>query len=160
MSVTLVVNKTPFEYPEQGDQAPWGEAATAWAKEVTKVLESNVIGLYDIPETTVPVLNNANNVFIPTFSFDTANVRAFQATGTIVRTAIDLGGNATELAETFIINGLNLGSSWVITQEGIGNSGVTLRIQSSTGIMFYNSTELFGQNTGTLKFKATSVTKV
>jgi len=31
MSIVLTVNNTPFEYPEQGEQAPWGEAATGWA---------------------------------------------------------------------------------------------------------------------------------
>ena len=51
MAVTLTINNTPFEYPEPGDQAPWGEAATDWAVEVTRVLNS-LSGPSDILETT------------------------------------------------------------------------------------------------------------
>jgi len=57
LSVTLVVNNIPFDYPEQGEPAPWGEAATGWATEVTKVLNS-VSGPSDILESSSTILNN------------------------------------------------------------------------------------------------------
>ena len=86
MSVTLVVNNIPFDYPEQGEQAPWGEAATGWATEVTKVLNS-VSGPSDILESSSTILNNQTTFQnIPGLFFDTALVRSFTVTGNVYRT--------------------------------------------------------------------------
>lgn len=150
MSISLVVNKTPFDYPEQGDQAPWGEGATNWAKEVTKVLDGYVIGLYDIPETSINLQNGVSAFLeIPSFSFDISKVRSFEAIGTIVRKKND----NSQIVETFIINGVNLGESWVITQEGIGDSGVVLDI-SPNGTIKYTSSTIVEITSSVLTFKA------
>lgn len=153
MSVILTVNNTPFEYPEQGEQAPWGEAATGWAKEVTAVL-SSINGPYDILESSANILNNQVDQIIPGFVLDITLVRSFYAIGNIYRT-----DGTTEKTETFVINGLNTGSSWSMTQEGFGDSGVVLNLDSITGQMKYTSDNLIGQTAGLVKFKVTAISK-
>jgi hypothetical protein len=77
MSVTLIVNNTPFEYPEQGEQQPWGESATNWAIEVTDVL-SSLSGSSDILETSASILNNqTTKANILGLFFDINTVRSF-----------------------------------------------------------------------------------
>ena len=154
MSVTLTVNNTPFDYPEQGEQAPWGEAATGWAKEVTNVLNS-INGPYDILESTANILNN-QTVFIniPGLVFDVTLVRSFQVVGSIYRT-----DGIIEKAENFTISGLNPGSSWSMTQEGFGDSEVILDVEDSTGQVRYKSSNFLGQTSGLVKFKATAIPK-
>ena len=74
MSVILTVNNTPYEYPEQGDQAPWGEAATGWATEVTNVL-ATVKGPSDLLETSFELVNNQTTfASIPGFTFESQTV--------------------------------------------------------------------------------------
>jgi hypothetical protein len=155
MSVTLIINNTPFDYPEQGEQAPWGEAATGWAKEVTTVLNS-INGPYDILESSANILNNQTTFQpIPGFVFDGTLVRSFEVVGNVYRT-----NGTIEKSESFSINGLSTGSSWVITQEGFGDSGVIFDLDSSTGQMRYKSDNLIGQTSGLIKFKATAISQV
>jgi hypothetical protein len=153
MAVTLVVNNIPFDYPEQGEQAPWGEAATGWAQEVTTVLNA-ISGPYDILETSANIVNNQTSYApIPGFFFDPANVRSFEVSGNIYRT-----DGATDKIESFIICGLNLGSSWSFTQEGMGDAEVTFDIDP-TGQVNYISSNFVGQTSGLIKFKGFAVRK-
>lgn len=155
MAVTLVVNNIPFDYPEQGEQAPWGEAATGWAQEVTNVL-SSLNGPYDILETSATILNNQSSYASVTgFFFDAANVRSFEVTGSIYRTN---GTVAQDKIENFKISGLNLGSSWSFTHEGFGDAGVIFDMDP-TGQMKYTSDNLAGQTSGLIKFKGFAVRK-
>lgn len=155
MSVTLIVNNTPFDYPEQGEQAPWGEAATGWAKEVTTVLNS-INGPYDILESSANILNNQTTFQnIPGFVFDVTLVRSFQVNGNIYRT----NGTIVKV-ESFTINGLSTGASWSITQEGFGDAGVIFDLDSNTGQMRYKSDDLAGQTSGLVKFKATAISQI
>jgi hypothetical protein len=153
MAVTLTVNNIPFDFPEQGDQAPWGESVTGWAQEVTEVIET-IKGPYDFIETTITIQNNITNANLSGISFNTGLVRSFEASGTIFRVA----GTSPEIVETFILQGLNLGSSWQISQEGIGDSGVLFDIDTF-GQLKYTSNNLAGQTSAFVKIRATSVSK-
>lgn len=151
MAITLIVNGIPFDYPEQGEQQPWGEAATGWAEQVTTVLDS-IKGPNDILETIGSIGNGQTDTEIVGFFFDPLEVRSFIATGNIYRTYIS-GSTTIELSEQFTITGLNQGSSsWIIQQEGLGDSGVTLNLDSS-GQMKYTSSSLTNYLEGIIKFK-------
>jgi hypothetical protein len=149
MSVTLVVNNTPFEYPEQGEQQPWGEAATGWAAEVTKVLAS-VNGPADVLETSATI---ANNVTTPTdiagFFFDATQVRSFAVRGNVYRTH-----SSSEKSEEFLLVGLYQGGSgWIFQQEGIGDAGISFSI-TPAGQVQYTSSNLAGTPySGLIKFR-------
>lgn len=156
MSVTLIVNNVPFEYPEQGEQQPWGESATNWAVEVTKVLAS-IRGPYDLAET--PALINSVQVTpesIQGMFFDSINVRSFVVTGNIVRTT-DLEQRYEEFQLTGLYKGASLG--WVLQQESLGSSGVTFSINSS-GQVQYIATALSGNQatySGLIKFRGIGI---
>lgn len=154
MSIVLTVNNIPFEYPEQGEQAPWGEAATGWAQEVTKVLGS-LSGPSDILETS-DVIANGQTTFLNIVGlfFNSTTVRSFKVSANVTRAYV--GGEITEYIELI---GLNQGSGWVIQQEGIGDAGITIDIDS-TGQLQYKSTTLSGQTSGIIKFRGIGLLKV
>lgn len=155
MSVTLVVNNIPFDYPEQGEPAPWGEAATGWATEVTRVL-SSVSGPSDILESSSSVLNN-QTVFqnIPGLFFDTALVRSFIVNGNVYRTY----NISQEVSESFTITGLNQGGAgWLLQIEGIGDAGMIFNIDSS-GQIQYKSSNLSNYISGLIKFRGIGILK-
>lgn len=156
MAITLIINNIPFDYPEQGEQAPWGEAATGWAQEVTTVLNSIVNGS-DILETTATILNNQTSTPVTGFFFDPSVVRSFKATGIIIREY-----NQIQLKENFEINGLNTGSEWLIQQEGLfldQDCGVEFNLDPS-GQMLYTSSNLTNYISGVIKFKASTILRI
>lgn len=155
MAITLIVNNIPFDYPEQGEPAPWGEAATGWATEVTRVLNS-VNGPSDILESSATILNNQTTFQnIPGLFFDTAVVRSFVVNGNIYRTF----NTSQEASESFTLTGLNRGSSgWVIEIEGLGDAGITFNIDNS-GQIQYKSSNLTSYISGLIKFRGIGILK-
>ena len=152
MAVTLTINNTPFEYPEPGD-TNWGQGATDWSVEVTRVLNS-LSGPSDILETTAIIDNNqAIPQPIGGFFFDPIAVRSFSVQVSIYRVY-----GTSETSEALTFNGLNRGSAgWEIQIDGIGNSGVTLDI-TNLGQVTYTSTNLVGANySGTIRFRGIGI---
>jgi len=155
MSKTLIVNSIPFEYPEQGEQQPWGESATAWASEVTDVLNS-VRGPSDILESSATILNNQTTFQnINGLFFDTATVRSFVINGSVYRTY----NVSQEVSESFVILGLNQGvAGWIIQVESIGDAGLTFEINSN-GQLQYKSSNLANHISGLIKFSGVATLK-
>ena len=160
MSKTFVVNNIPFEYPEQGEQQPWGESATAWAEEVTRVLNS-VRGPADLLETRADIANNVTtfqNVTDCFFDSSQDKVRSFNLSGNIYRKI-----GTTELYEQFELNGLFTGSAgWRLQQESQGNAGITFQI-TPTGQVQYKSTNMVGDPLtyiGIIKYKGVGISQV
>jgi hypothetical protein len=149
MAITLIVNNTPFDYPEQGEQQPWGEAASGWATEVTAVINS-LKGPSDILETSAPLLINQTKAVIPNFFFDPGTVGAFSASGFI--------SIADEVTERFLIEGRRNGTSWDYTIEGIGDSGIKLEVED-TGQVVYTSGVFSTTKSSYVKFKGTALIK-
>jgi hypothetical protein len=147
MAITLIVNNTPFDYPEQGEQQPWGEAASGWASEVTSVLNS-LKGPSDLLETSSTILSNKTKEVIPNFFFDPATVRSFSVKGYIYI--------SDSINEEYLIEGINKGSSWDYTIEGFGDSGVRLEVENS-GQVVYTSGVIVGS--GKIKFKGVAFLK-
>lgn len=137
MAITLTVNNTPFEYPEQGEQAPYGEAMTGWSEEVTKVLNS-LSGPSDILETSAIIDNGVLSPLpIAGFFFDPASVRSFSAKCSFYRRIDGL-----EISEDVNLVGLYTGAGgWLLQQDGIGNAGITLNITIG-GQITYTSTDI------------------
>ena len=155
MAVTLKVNNISFEYPEQGEQQPWGEAATGWASEVTDLLAS-FKNEADILETTVSILNNQSTLAnVLGLSFDSNTVRAFAMEAVIIRPY-----TGSSKYEKVILNGLNTETGgWILEQESIGDdSGVEFSITVG-GQVQYTSTSLSGGTSGTIKYQAKTVLK-
>ena len=153
MSITLTINNTPFEYPEEGDQAPWGEAATGWATEVTKTLNS-LAGPSDILETSAIINNNVTTYTdIAGFFFDPASVRSFTVQISVYRVY-----GSSEVSEAIQLVGLYQGAAgWLLQQDGIGNSGITLDI-TTAGQVQYKSSNLVGTPySGIIKFRGIGV---
>ena len=154
MAVTLIVNNTPFDYPEQGEQQPWGEPATNWAIEVTDVL-SSLKGSSDILETAASV---SNGQLIPAnilgLFFDINTVRSFIVQGNISRQY----GSGSQKNEQFTIVGINNGSNFDIQQDGIGDAEVDISILP-TGQLQYTSSNLSSGLTGVLKFRGIGILK-
>ena len=153
MAVTLVVNNTPFDYPEQGEQAPNGEAQTGWATEVTKVLNS-LSGPSDILETSAIINNNVTSpTVIPGLFFDPATVRSFSVKCSVYRSA-----STSEISEEITLVGLFTGANgWLLQQDGIGDAGISIDILSS-GQMTYTSTDFVGAPyAGICKFRGTGI---
>lgn len=158
MAVTLIVNNVPFDYPEQGEQQPWGESATNWASEVTKVLAS-LKGSSDILETAAAInINQTTPDSIQGLFFDSLTVRSFVVTGNITRTT-----STEQKYEEFELRGLYQGPTlgWALQQESLSNSGVTFSI-SSSGQVQYVSTTVSGDPltySGLIKFKAVALSQ-
>lgn len=158
MSKTLVVNNIPFEYPEQGEQQPWGESATAWAEEVTRVLNS-VRGASDLLETRADIANNVTTFTnVTDCFFDATTVRSFNLSGNIYRKI-----GTTELFEQFDLNGLYMGTAgWALQQESQSSAGVIFEI-TPAGQVRYKSTEMVGDPltyTGIIKYKGVGISQV
>jgi hypothetical protein len=160
MSKTFIVNNIPFEYPEQGEQQPWGESATAWAEEVTRVLNS-VKGPADLLETRSDVANNVT-IFqnVTDCFFDSNSVRSFNLSGNVYRKIGTVGVDLVELYEQFELNGVYTGSlGWRLQQESQGNAGVTFQI-TPTGQIQYKSSNVTGDPLtyeGILKYKGVGI---
>lgn len=152
MSKQLIVNNTPFDYPESGESAPWGEAATGWAEAVTNTLAS-VSGPSDILETSDTINNNQTTFLdIANFVFDSATTRSFSVRGNVYRTTI-----SSQIAEEFLLIGLFQGSlGWILQQEGIGDAGITFNL-NSTGQVQYKSSNFVGQTAGIIKFRGVGI---
>ena len=153
MAVTLIVNNQPFEYPTQGTQAPWGESATAWAEEVTKVLNT-LKGVSDLLETAASISNNATTPKdITGFQFDPGTVKSFSVNGSVTRVY-----DSNQIEEQFVLTGLKTATGWKIQQDGIGDAGITLSI-TAAGQVQYTSTNLSFSTTysGLMKFRGIAI---
>jgi len=155
LSKTVILNNISFQIPESGDQN-YVEELTAYLVELATVLGTLSAPL-DIIKTT---FNLANNVSSPTnitgFIFATASTTRFEADYTIVRTTAGV-----TMTETGILVGMQGSSGWelcrkdVIAQNGTFDSlvGITFDITAG-GQITYTSTDLVGQLTAVLTFKA------
>lgn len=154
MSVNLTVNGTTFAYPQNGEEPGWGESASAWAEEVTEVLNS-VLGTNDIIQTSFNIANNqAAAANVTGLVFNTAAVRAVIVEYSIYRTT-----NTNEIAESGLLNAVykSTAATWELSQISVGDAQVTFSV-TSAGQFQYTSTNLAGTGySGLMKFRARTV---
>lgn len=152
MPKTLVVGTEEFEFPNQGENADYGEQITDWASAVSDAL-TTVQQPNDILVTTSVISNNVSSpANIPGFTFNTSEVISVDAQCTITRTT---DSPAVVLVEYFTIKSTFDGTDWSTSVESEGDdSGVELDIITS-GQVQYTSTNLVGTNyVGEVLFKA------
>jgi hypothetical protein len=156
MPKELVVGTEVFEFPEQGENAGWGEQVTDWAIAVTDALET-VQAPGDILVTTAVISNNISSAAsIVGFSFNSTEVASFTAEYYIER---NTNVPAVFLTQRGTLTGLYNGSSWDFTNQFFGSSGVTFSITSG-GQVQYISTNMTGSNyAGTVTFSAKAITQ-
>lgn len=160
ISVTLIVNNTPYDYPSPGDEPGWGEAATGWAEEVTDVL-SSLLSPDDILQTAFTVNNNvASATNVTSLSFNTGSTRSARIEYNVYRIS---DSNPSGNAETGIMNivydnSASPGSQWSMIIGNIaGNSGVSFSI-TDAGQIQYISTDIGSVNySGVMKFRAVAL---
>lgn len=154
MSKTLTINNKEFEYPEVGQEPGWGEDATAWAEEVTEVLNA-IAGPDDILETTFTINNNISTpANIAGLLFNTATVRSAVIEYNIYRTT-----NTNEVAENGTISVVykSVVDTWDLSQVTNGDAGVYFTITNS-GQVQYESTNITGLNyDGVISFEARAI---
>lgn len=157
MSVELIVNNVPFQYPSPGDEPGWGEPASGWAEEVTTVL-SNLLGSDDILETTFTVANNISSATnVSGLQFNTGTVRGAVISYTVYRVSDSFTSGNAEQGQIHLIfdNSAAPGSKWSLGMGGtVGSGGVTFTI-TDAGQVQYQSTDITGTNySGIMKFSA------
>ncbi len=159
MATPLVVAGSTYLYPENDDNSPWGEQATAWAVAVTGVLEE-VQGTGDIQQSVATIANNVSSA---------ANVAGLAFSPVLVRGAIieytvyrnTTGSGATEACEvgTMYICYKNVANSWDLTIVGGGSSGVTFSITSAGQVQYVSSNFTGSSYTGVTHFRARALTQ-
>ncbi len=154
MAVTLTVNNKEFLYPQVGEEPGWGEDATAWAEEVTDVLNA-LAGPDDILQTTVTINNNqASAANIAGLLFNTATVRSAVIDYNIYRTT---SLNEVVEAGTLLIMYKSVANEWSVSQILNGDAEVYFTI-TTTGQLQYTSSSLAGTSyTGTMTFEAAAI---
>lgn len=157
MSIPLVVNNKTFAYPSTGQDPGWGEDATRWAREVTRVLAS-LNGTNDILQTSFTIANNTSSATdINGLLFNTSQVRAATINYSLYRNTT--GGGATELAESGVIQIVykTVAATWELAQQSVGNAGVIFSITSG-GQFQYTSSNMTGSSyTGKMVFTASTL---
>src|SRR5690606_31400768 len=150
-SIPLSVNNTVFNYPTAGDPKGWGEEATAWATEVTLVL-NDLKGPNDVLQSTALILNNQSTYTnIIRLLFDPSSVRTAEINYNIVRSTDDESRN--ESGVITITYNASVGD-FEISQVSDNDAGVAFDV-TNLGQVQYISDELTGLNySGIITFRA------
>lgn len=153
MSVTLVVNNIPFEYPSSGDEPGWGGDATGLIIEVVRSL-NDIIGPDDILQTSFSVANNqATFIDVTGLAFNAGSVRSAQVEYSVYRISDSNPLGKTESGLMTVLYDNNAGWALAIGPV-LGNSGISFDI-TGTGQIQYKTTDIGSLNyQGVMKFRA------
>ena len=153
MSIQLQVGNDVFNFPQQGETAPWGEDVTAWAEAVTDAL-TTVQGPNDILITQAPLANNQTTLAnIAGLTFNTGQVQAINVPFLVKRT-YDSG--STVVTESGAIIGNYNGTEFVISIDSVGDSGIEFDITNG-GQIQYKTSSLANHIESVIYFKATTI---
>lgn len=151
MPKILVVGTESFEFPEQGENADYGEQVTDWAVAVTDAL-TTVQQPNDILPTQAIINNNQTSFTnIAGFSFDVSEVLSINAEYIIRRSTTSPSFSITESGT---IRGNYNGSSWSIAIDAEGDAGMEFDI-TNAGQLQYKTSNIIGSGyVGFIIFKA------
>lgn len=146
-----------FNYPDPGSQPGagdsaigYGEDATAWAKEVTSVINS-LLGRGDILTTTVNIQNNKLDEDVQFMVFSGSIVRAANISYVVERAD---GNNSYVESGTIYLNYNEETGIWSLAQKKQGDAGIAFSV-TSEGQVKYSSSNLPGpEYTGSITFQA------
>jgi len=155
MSKKLIVNGNVFDYPTAGTYN-WGEDPSAWAEEVTTVLNT-LSGPEDIQTTEATLLNGqAGNV--PGLSFNAGLVQRINITAVVTRVFSDATPTRTE---EFNMQGAYNGSVFAMSIDTtpVGeNADVSFDI-TNAGQVVYTAADVPNTLNINVKFRATAITQ-
>lgn len=156
MSESLTVNKKTFLYPSVDEEPGWGEDATKWAKEVTRVLES-LAGTNDILKTGFTINNNISSATdVNGLLFNTSAVRSALINYSLYRTTASPSNHVAESGQILIVYD-SVAGTWNMTQMANGNAGVSFTITNG-GQVQYTSTNITGTSySGLGRFQANTL---
>lgn len=156
MSQVFIVNGTPYQFPDPGENPNWAEGVTNWAQGVTEAL-STLLAIGDILETEFTVSNNVSSPSdINGLLFDTGIIRSVEITYNIYRTSNDVISGKAETGKMLMVYDDNAvpTEKWSVVQTRVGDAGVVLSVLDS-GQLQYVSSNLTGINYfGLIKFSA------
>lgn len=141
---TILANLTPSSYTPS-DNYISGHLDGIDSELVNKLSASTG----DIDETSTTLLNNQSSpVNVTGLAFANGSVRSFQAQVCVIIDA------TADLFEMFDLKGVQTASNWKMDVSSVGDaSGVAFSINSN-GQILYTSTNISGFSTGTIRFRA------
>lgn len=160
----FIVNNIPFNYPDPGEQPGggdasigYGEDATAWAAEVTSVLNS-ILAPGDLLETTATIANDVSAALdISGMVFSISVVRAANIDYTIIR-SVSTPASLIE-SGTLYATYNTVTSVWYLSQTQAENAGVIFTI-TPAGQVQYTSSDMVGAGySGEITFKARTLSQ-
>lgn len=150
---TVQIGSDIYRIPIEGTSAPWGQEVSDFLIGVADAL-GQVQGPNDILITSATLANNQSSAAnIPGLVFSAGTVQAIDVTYLITRV---YDGGASTIAESGKILGNYDGTTFSISQQFVGNSGVLLSILNS-GQMQYTSSNLASHVSTTIKFSAKTI---
>lgn len=148
----LTVNNKSFNYPDEGEAPGWGNDATAWAKEVTDVLNF-LQSPGDIVNSIATINNNQTSPLdVVGMVFSSANTRNARVTYQVKRSVT---GTVLIQSGTLFLDWNPQTSSWILTHDyTAGDAGVVFSVLPS-GQVQYTSSNMTGSGyVGEIKFNA------
>jgi hypothetical protein len=171
MSITIIVNSTPIDFPSSAQSPNWAPALIEFAQNTAAAL-NGIVGPYDIAPQVMDIPNNENEHQVQTtassLAFPTDSVRSANIRYSVYRTNTSNQTHAESGILTVVYNpNAALDQKWEIQRDFIGNvtpqgssgnglttSGINFRIDDS-GQVYYTVTSLdVAGYTGKLSFAA------
>jgi hypothetical protein len=148
MSIQIIIQGTPIEFPSSGESPNWAPAVIEFAQATQQALLS-AVGPYDIAPQVYNLLSNENtDLDITGLSFPTAVVRAGYINYSVIRT-----GTTEILDEAGTIVVVYDGSAWTLTRDYVGDADCTFEI-TNTGQVQLTTPSLTGYTSGSISFSA------
>lgn len=150
MSITIIVNSTPIDFPSSAQSPNWAPALIEFAQNTAAAL-NGIVGPYDIAPQVMDILNDGAEHAVQTpasaLAFPTATVRAANIRYSVYRTNTAAETHAESGMMTVVYNTAT--ASWEMQRDFAGNvtpiggsgsttSGITFRIDSS-GQVYYSA---------------------
>ena len=153
MTKIVQIGSTSYEIPDQGEKAGWGEDTTEYLVAIANALE-DVQGPNDILTTSATLANNQSSTAnIDGLLFNTGEVQHVEVEFLIIR---EYDSGSSVLVESGNIVGNYDGTDFYISQDSIGDSGVTITV-SSAGQFLYTSSDLTNHVSSTIRYRAKTI---
>lgn len=152
---TLIIQGTPYQFPEPSESPQWGKEVTDWATAVTEALQG-VAGTFDIENLSFSLDNSVGLKNITNLSFDPIAVQALQIHYGAKRTK-----GSTNLLETgnlLVIYDTNaaVSSKWTVVRNQAGSANIDFYITDAGQVQVNELSAIAttGTFTGSLRIDA------
>lgn len=128
MSVTIIIQGTPIEFPSSGESPNWAPAVIEFAQATEQALLS-AVGPYDIAPRVFNLIDNTNsNLPITDLNFPTAAVRAGYINYSVFRTSDS--ETRSEVGNIICVfdSSKPVDKKWTVTRDYTGDASCTFKI--------------------------------